>query len=176
MNVEVRISRSLCDQVRSNLIRPHAVAAERLGFLFGKLADSDTLQPLVLLHRYRSLRDEQYVDDPSSGGRMDASAIRETMQETLDGRPDREGVFHVHLHDHDGPPILSPMDRAELPELIHCFRAISSKSGHGILLLSNTHAHAWVWLPQANEPVQAARVIVVGTPLHISERNDNVKR
>lgn len=172
MTPEIRMSRYLYDEVRTDLERPHPFAAERLGFLFGKLGNRGTSNPLVLLHRYGGLRDDQYVDDPRSGGRMDSSGIREAMQEVLDHRKEQEGAFHVHLHEHHGPTGLSLMDRREIPELVRSLRAVGRSAPHGFLVLSLDHGLGWVWLPQADEPLEASRITVVGAPISVFERQE----
>ena len=61
--IEVRLSRRLCNEIRANIIRPHPIAFERVGFVYGKLDDPGSTNPLVLLYRYSPVPDEQYLDD-----------------------------------------------------------------------------------------------------------------
>ena len=67
MNVRIRIARRLYEQVRADLSRPHPFAAERVGFLFGRLGNVGTDDPLILMTTYSTLADERYIDDPFSG-------------------------------------------------------------------------------------------------------------
>ena len=117
MTVDVRLTRPLYDQVMNDLLRPHPFAAERVGFLFCKLAITEN-DALVLLSGYESLHDERYIDDPSAGARIDTVAIRGAMQRVINRR---EGVFHVHLHKCPGIPRFSEMDREELPRVVAGF-------------------------------------------------------
>ena len=83
MNVRIRLTRGLYDQVRADLARPHAFAAERVGFLFGRLGNAETVEPMILFTGYRSLDEERYINDPNSGARIDSQAIRGAMQEVI---------------------------------------------------------------------------------------------
>src|SRR5437870_3440365 len=166
---EVRLTRHLHRLIRADLERPHPFAAERVGFGFGKLANLEGSEALVLLHRYKPVRDDYYVLNPRFGACIGPDAIRDAMQEVRDRRGTREGAFHVHLHDHAGEPRLSGPDRAGLPPLIPGLRRMGMDGAHGLLVLSQDHGIAWVWLPEGPEPVRASRVVVVGAPLGIFE-------
>ncbi len=162
MTVKVRIPRKLLDNVRADLSRPHAFAAERIGFLFGRLAAAD--QALVLLTGYEPVADDRYINDPWSGARIDSTAIRGAMQSVLDRG---EGGFHVHLHHWPGRPVLSRMDAKEIPPVVTGLRRVGLAQAHGIVLLHEVECAAWVWLPGKEEAVEAESVSVVGFPLSI---------
>ena len=129
MNVRIRMTRRLYEQVRADLLRPHAFTAERVGFLFGRLSYAGPTDPIVLLTGYSPLDDDRYIDDPHSGARIDSQAIRDAMQGVLDRR---EGVFHVHMHDFPGKPHFSWMDRTSCPASSPAFRpsARDSRTGY----------------------------------------------
>jgi proteasome lid subunit RPN8/RPN11 len=166
MNFRIRIARWLYEQVRADLSRPHPFAAERVGFLFGRLGNVGTDDPLILMTTYSTLADERYIDDPFSGARIDSQAIRGAMQEVLNRG---EGVFHVHSHEWPGRPYFSRLDRQELPRLIPSFQAVGPTQAHGLFLLSQDQCMAEVWMPGAGEPVEAVRITVVGYPMQIVE-------
>ncbi len=166
MNVRVRITRSLYDRVRADLSRPHRFAAERVGFLFTRLGNTGTAEPIVLITEYSSLADDRYIDDPKSGARIDSNAIRGAMQQVIDRH---EGVFHVHIHQFTGRPFFSEMDREELPRLIPSFRAVGPAFAHGLFLMNEDECTAAVWLPGTSSSITAARLSVVGYPFHMSE-------
>lgn len=165
MNVKVRIQRSLLDEVRADLARPHPIAAERVGFLFGQLADANG--PLVLLTDYEPLADERYIDDPYAGARIDSQAIRGAMQSVLDRK---QGAFHVHMHQWSGYPVMSYMDAEEIPRVVTGLRRVGPTLANGIVLLHEVECAAWVWLPGEENAAEAASVSVVGFPFHISWR------
>ncbi|MBL8799390.1 MAG: hypothetical protein JNM56_36240 [Planctomycetia bacterium] len=164
MNVRLRLTRQLYDQVRRDLLRPHPFAAERVGFLFARLGNVGTAAPLVCFTAYRPLADERYIDDPHSGARIDSQAIRAAMQQVIDRG---EGAFHMHMHAWPGKPHFSPMDRNELPRLIPSFQAVGPGCAHGLLLLSHDACAAEVWLPGSKRSVEAARISVVGFPMQL---------
>lgn len=165
MNVKVRIQRSLLDEVRADLARPHPFAAERVGFLFGQLADADG--PLVLLTDYEPVADERYIDDLYAGARIDSQAIRGAMQGVLDRK---QGAFHVHMHHWPGHPVMSHMDAEEIPRVVTGLRRVGPTLANGIVLLHDVECAAWVWLPGEDNAVEAASVSVVGFPFHITWR------
>ena len=67
MRVTVRLPRPLLDEVRADLARPHRFAAERIGFLYGRLRGAGDGQKLILLTGYAALDDARYIDDPEVG-------------------------------------------------------------------------------------------------------------
>ena len=162
MNVRIRLTRVLHDQVRTDLSRPHPFAAERVGFVFGRLGNDGTAAPIILLTGYEPLADERYINDPFAGARIDSQAIRGAMQSVIDRG---EGAFHVHLHDGRGKPRFSTMDRDELPRLIPSFQAVGPKLAHGLFLLSTDECAADVWLPGNAKPIEPDRITIVGYPL-----------
>lgn len=166
MNIRIRLTRTLYDRVRADLHRPHPFAAERVGFLFAKLGNAGTADPIVVFTDYAPLADDRYIDDPFAGARIDSQAIRGAMQQVIDRK---KGVFHVHLHGFTGRPAFSPMDRDELPRLIPGFRAVGPTLPHGLFLMNEDQCMGEVWLPGQNGPVEAARVSVVGQPFHLSD-------
>jgi hypothetical protein len=162
MTVGIKITRELYVQVLDDLRRPHEYAYERVGFLTAKLGNRSGEHALVHLTDYNAVPDDQYIDDHTSGARINSAAIRGAMQRVLDSR---DGAFHVHLHDHRGRPDFGEMDREEIPRVVSGLRVAGPDAPHGMLLLSANHAAAWVWLPGLTEPVTASRISVVGFPL-----------
>lgn len=163
MKVTIRLTRHLYQEVIADLRRPHPFATERVGFLFGRIGNANTESPIVLLTRYKPLADDRYINDPTTGARIDSQAIRSVMQDVLDHG---EGAFHTHMHEWPGKPAFSWLDRDELPRLIPSFQVVGPKAIHGLFLLSEDECISDVWLPGSKKGVQAARVSIVGYPLH----------
>lgn len=170
MTIHLKIPRALYTSIRADLVRPHSFAAERVGFARARLGTGEGDNRLVLLTGYTPVADTNYIDDPKSGARIDATAIREAMQTILE---EEVGLFHVHLHDFPGVPGLGRMDQREIPELIKTFRATGPKYPHGILLLSSDSLSSWVWLPGKSEAAVPARTTVVGMPLYVRPPTDD---
>jgi hypothetical protein len=119
MPITIHFPRGLYRKVLADLRRPHRHAAERIGFLYGRLAPGEV--PLVVMTRYVPVLDEQYMVDDTVGARINGDAIRAAMQGVLDTG---DGVFHTHLHEWPGTPSFSRADDEELPKLIPAFRAV----------------------------------------------------
>jgi hypothetical protein len=164
-----RFLKQLYVRVREDLARGHEFAYERIGFLSAKLGNQSGDEPLVLFTNYYAVPDNQYIDDPHSGARINSTAIREAMQLVLDTGV---GLFHVHTHGGHGKPGFSYMDLEETPRIVSSLQVAGPTQAHGMVLLSNDHCIAHVWMPGAIKPIAADRVSVVGYPLEIfdSER------
>jgi hypothetical protein len=167
MNIKLRITRTLLADVRADLSRPHPFAAQRVGFLYGRLVSAGS--PLVLMTEYEPVADDRYIDDPRSGARIDSQAIRTAMQGVLDRG---QGGFHVHMHHGPGGPILSRIDVEEVPAVVTGFRRVGPVHAHGMLLLHAEECVAWVWLPGNDKPLTAESISVVGFPLQILRSDD----
>jgi hypothetical protein len=166
MKLRFRLLKGLHDRVREDLARRHEFAFERVGFVSAKLGNRGTDEVLVLATNYHPVADENYIDDPRSGARINSAAIREAMQLVLDTG---EGLFHVHWHAHRGRPGFSSMDLKETPRIVSGLRVVGPDQAHGMLLLSNNHCIAHVWTPAGSEPVVADGVTIVGYPMEILE-------
>jgi hypothetical protein len=166
----IKMTGALYAEMLGDLARPHPFAGERVGFVLGRYGSLGNSSFLVLLHRYYSIPNHQYIADHAVGARIGKEAITWGMQAAYRGRPMREGVFHVHLHAHKGKTDMSGVDRRETPEVVRGFRTVGADAIHGILILSLDHAAGWVWLPGSNELAVAASVCVIGHPIQIFEK------
>jgi len=166
MSPHIRLPRSLYDAMQADLRRPHPFAHERVGFLYGRLANAGTARPLILMTGYAPLDDDRYLNDPRVGARIDSAAIRSAMQGVIDRG---EGVFHAHLHAWPGSPAFSLTDRAELPRLVSSFQTVGRVHANGLFLLSDDEAYAEVWLPEQKAPLPASRINIVGFPMSLIE-------
>jgi hypothetical protein len=166
MTPQIRLPRALYDAMQANLRRPHPFAGERVGFLYGRLANAGTDRPLILMTAYDPLDDDRYLPDPTVGARIDSAAIRSAMQGVIDRG---EGVFHTHLHAWPGAPRFGLTDQAELPRLVPSFQTFGRHQAHGLFLLSDDGAYADVWMPGRKSPAAASRICVVGFPMLLIE-------
>lgn len=169
MTVEIRLNGALHADIIRDLTRPHPFAAERVGFVFGRTGTLADQGRLILLNRYHSIPDDQYLDDPMVGARIGSEALTLAMQDVYHGRPAREGIFHVHLHGHRGEPGMSAVDRREIPRLIPGFQSVGREAAHGIIILSADHGSGWVWLRGCTEAARADRISVIGAPVGVFE-------
>ena len=166
MKIEIKLTGRLYAEIIRDLTQPHPFAAERVGFVFGRMG---SLGRLILLNRYHSIPDDQYVDDPTVGARIGREALTWTMQAVYQGRPMREGIFHIHLHGHKGEIRMSRVDSHEIPRLLPGFQSMGRDAAHGIIILSLDHGSGWVWYPGNKEPCPADRISVIGVPIGVFE-------
>jgi hypothetical protein len=164
MTWAIRVPKTMLDDIRADLRRPHPFAAERVGFLLARAGNQTGSEWLVLPHAYLPVPDHQYIDDPKVGARIGSDAIRSVMQSLL-----RQGAsgLHVHMHEHHGTPRFSRVDISNYPPLVAGFRNVAPGMAHGAMLLSENSCDALVWLPGRSEPVHGGRVVVVGRPLRV---------
>lgn len=164
MTLFFRIPKRTYGDIRRDLARPHDYAAERVGFAKARLGTAEGQDRIILITGYAPVNDDHYIDDPSSGARIDSNAIRRAMEIILQ---ESVGLLHVHIHDFPGSPRLGKMDRREIPRLVDTFRATGPQAPHGILLLSGDSFSCWVWLPGQGKALVPERATVVGMPLFI---------
>ncbi|MFT3783538.1 MAG: hypothetical protein QM790_16110 [Nibricoccus sp.] len=162
MKIILRIPAEYYAAALEDLHREHRFAAERVGFFSTSSSIAGANETIVCVTGYRSIPDEDYIDDKYSGARINTHAIRSALQRILD---DRCGQLHVHLHWHLGIPRPSGMDSKELPPLIQSMVSVASDQVHGGLILSRDAAFATLWLSGSSRPKPSARISVVGFPM-----------
>jgi hypothetical protein len=167
MNVIVKITGALYGEILDDLRRRHPFAAERVGFASGRIGTLRDGGRMLLLTRYQSIPDDQYIDDPSVGARIGSEAITKAMQAAYFGRQAREGVFHVHLHSNRGTTGMSATDHREIPPMIPGFQSVGRQAPHGIIIVSLDHGSVWVWLPGSEKAIRAASIAVIGAPIGV---------
>lgn len=156
----LRMPRVLLEQMRADLRRPHDFAAERVGFLLAREAEGCG-EKLILARRYEPVLEEEYLRDPQVGARINREAIRRMLGYALEG----ESIFHVHLHEHLGTPLFSPVDEENLRELMPSFCAVAPQAIHGALLLSGDQGTALGWKFGREAAFAVSRITCIGTPL-----------
>lgn len=128
----VKIPRELLQTALDDLERPHRFAAERLGF-FSFRQSLDREVPLLLCSDYHAIPDEQYIRDPTCGGRIGGEAIQAAM-----GRSFRSGSgqMWVHTHGRHGHPGASGTDRREGPRVVQSCANAQPNSLHAWAVIS----------------------------------------
>ncbi len=165
MRVTFKITRRLLGIVRDNLNRPHAFAAERVGFLSCRMAALKPEGCLVLAHRFHPVADEDYVRDFSVGAMMGAAAIRKALQFALSNEV---GMFHVHAHEHTGLPRFSGVDLRETAKFVPDFWHVRPHAAHGAIVLSLDSIAGLCWYPLISAPISISRFSIVGSPMWFS--------
>jgi hypothetical protein len=161
MKVEFKIPACLVDGIRTDLARPHAYAAERVGFIHGGVAPiRDGI--IVLGEGYQPVEDEDYLDDPSVGAMMGAGAIRNALQFAYQNRV---SMFHIHMHEHSGRPWFSRVDLHENAQFVPDFLNVRPEFPHGALVLSLDSVSGLCWVPHQEKPIRISKFSIVGAPL-----------
>jgi hypothetical protein len=167
MKAKIKMTSVLYREIMTDLARRHPFAAERVGFVFGRIGSLADDSKLVLLTRYHSIPDSHYLKDRTVGARIGGEAITWAMQAVYYGRASREGIFHIHCHEHTGEPGMSGIDRHDLRNLMPGFQSVGRESAHGIIILSRDHGRGWVWLPGRKESIAADTIDIIGAPIAI---------
>lgn len=144
MTTTFKITRRLFAAVQTDLVRRHAFASERVGWLICRVGDASDGSLIVLAHEYQPVADTDYLNDPSVGAMMGPAAIRKALQVALS---QRASVFHVHLHNHRGPPRLSGTDTRETAKFVPDFWNVRPELPHGAVVLSRDAACGRCWYP-----------------------------
>lgn len=161
MRVAVKITSALLDLVRRDLVRPHAFAHERVGFLTaGAAAVSGGL--MLLVREYISVADEDYEFAPKVGARIGSNAMRKAVQVAY--RP-ASALLHVHTHGGRGLPGFSGVDLESGNEFVPGFFQSSPKMPHGLLVLSDNGATGLLWLESGKPSVSIDRFIRIDQPI-----------
>lgn len=162
--IRLRMTRAQLEAMLADLRRPHPFAFERIGFLC--CTQSKTPSGYLLIgYRYIAIDDERYIRDKSVGARFDSTAIRTGMQLAL-----TEGatIFHVHVHEHTGPPRMSQVDAREMQQLMPCFVNVCPERLQGALVLSADRAYARVWgTALETNGIDVSRITSVGDRVRV---------
>ncbi len=168
MLINLKITRSLFNQMYSDLIRPHPFAYERVGFLYVRPGYINSKTLLLLATKYMPVPDERYIKDDSVGARINSTAIRSTMQMIMDSC---EGALHVHIHLHNGKPVFSRTDNHELSKLIPSLKTVGVNLPHGALLLSKDNFNAVLSIPKQKKLKEVRKLSIIGNPVEFMEAN-----
>lgn len=161
MKTTLKITAGLLAQVRSDLIRPHPFAHERVGFISAGLS-SIGQDLLILARQYRPVDDGDYLDDPSVGAMMGPAAIRKALQWAMEHG---HALLHVHTHGGHGIPGFSPVDLKENARFVPDFHKVAPCSPHGALVLSDTAARGQLWLDRNSASLEIDSFVEVGGSL-----------
>ena len=162
MRAHLRVTQGLVDNARSDLMRPHAFAHERVAFItckFGALANGDIA---ILADGYHPVADEDYIRDLRYGALIGSGAFRSALQLAF---THNVGLFHTHLHPHHGIPRPSRIDLRETAKFVPDFFNVRPALPHGALILSLDALSGRVWMTARTSPRPIAQVTIVGAPI-----------
>ena len=164
MKISFRLTSILADSIRHDLRRPHPFAFERVGFITGRFGKSASGRLLVLGYEYHPVADEDYVEDHRFGALLGAEGFRKIFQIAFN---QDVGVFHVHMHEHNGKPRFSGIDIREMARYVPDFFNARPTVSHGALVLSLNSISGSCWLSKKSKGVPISEFTVVGRPMNI---------
>jgi hypothetical protein len=130
--------------------------------MFARQDTADKGGLLLLVTDYLSIPDAHYINDPGVGARIGSAAVRSVMERAFSTR---EGILHVHQHEHSGPPRFSRIDRRELGKLIPSFHNLGGSAAHGALVFSLNNVTGLIWTTKQGPLQPIRKVSTVGYPL-----------
>ena len=142
MKIIFRTTDRFLKDVRADLSRPHPFAAERVGFISVRAAANNEAL-LLIAADYHPLSDDEYIEDRSVGAMMGQEAIRKALNVAL---LQSAGMFHVHMHEHEGRPRFSRIDLREQIKFVPDFFKVRQGMPHGAIVLSRDLANGRAWL------------------------------
>jgi len=170
----IRIPNTMLNLIKNDLRRPHDFAFERIGFIGSRHKVLSTGTTIIFMTDYFPVPDNQYINDPDVGARINSTAIRESLQRIIDHKI---GVFHTHYHTFSAnSPEFSFTDMKDNPEIIKSFGYADKKQVHGMIVLGNSEMNALVKIPGESELRQVTRIIGVGYPMTISIPAKTIER
>lgn len=159
--------RDLLLEIHADLSRPHEHAAERVGFVACRLAGLPNDGIAILAQTYLPVADDQYERSFVVGAMMNADAIRTALEYSYNRRT---AMFHVHRHDHRGPPLFSAIDMSEASRFVPDFWKVQPELVHGALVLSFDAAHGQWWDPHTRQARPFDEYITVGRPMTLQRK------
>jgi hypothetical protein len=159
MNHEMKITNRFLKEIRKNLYRPHSFAYERVGFVYCKATKEGSL----IASTYEAIADELYKKDKMVGAKFSGDAIFAAMKRSL---KTKEGVFHIHIHEHKGEPHLSGIDIKSVLEISNSMADVNPNVKHGCILLSEDWCKTYV-LTNDKKRLEAIKTNVIKFPFSI---------
>ena len=162
MRATFRIASGMLDDLRRDLERSHEFAFERVGFVFCRFGSLGSDGIVILAHAYMPLLDEEYIDDSRFGALIGPGAFRRALEYSLESPV---GIFHMHMHSHEGPPTPSRIDLDESAKFVPDFFHIRGRVPHGALIASRNSMSGRIWISPTGRPTPIAEIGIVGAPL-----------
>lgn len=157
MNIVFRATDIFMAGVRADLVRAHAFAHERVGFISVRAAQGAGALTLVA-ESYYPVADGDYIPDHTVGAMVGQEGFRKALEIAL---LKRVGIFHVHMHTLPARLWFSTIDLREQLRFVPDFFKVRKEMPHGAIVLSPTSAAGRAWVSPA-KIVPIAEFNVVG--------------
>jgi hypothetical protein len=162
MRILFKITGRLLESITEDLRRPHAFAAERVGFISCRVGKLPPNGLVILAQEYHPVADGDYVEDAGVGAMMNSAAIRKALQFAY-GR--EVGMFHVHMHGHSGMPVPSSIDLRETAKFVPDFWHVRPELPHGAVIVSKDGVSGRCWYPGHQTPREISEIVIIGSKL-----------
>lgn len=149
--------------VRSDLMRAHDFAHERIGFISTRAAAGRD-HTVLLAEDYHPVADEDYIHDPMVGARIGQDALRKALNLAL---LNPVSVLHVHMHMEGRRLWFSHIDLTEQLKYVPDFFKVRRTMPHGALVLSPRSAAGRIWF-DAKRIVPIAEFNIAGAQLQVT--------
>lgn len=149
----------------NDLKRPHPFAMERVGFFSTNMSNAGPYFKIITVTGYHLVDDNDYIDDPYIGAKINGTAIRQAMQRILTSGM---GCLHVHLHNQTGKPGPSLTDLKSLPEVAKAFHNADPKPASGFAIFSQNSVYCMANASKEYKPFEVDQLTVVGYPMHFA--------
>lgn len=159
MNIHIKITEALMEQVRTDLHRRHPFAFERVGFLTAGATRSREGDILLLCRGYHPVADEDYEPSATVGAQIGSDAMRKAIEVAYAGK---SALLHIHTHGGRGVPAFSRTDLVSGAQFVPGFFNALPRTPHGLLVLSNTSAQGLVWTAKSAKPQRVDGFTQVG--------------
>lgn len=159
MKIRLKIHADLLEGIRRDLERPHAFAAERVGFVTAGVAVSGEWL-LLLAREYHPVADEDYLRDFSAGATIGSDAMGKAAERAYEPR---SALLHIHYHGGRGKPAFSGTDLRSGAEFVPGFFHVTAKMPHGMLVLSDDSATGMLWLDGKKDGTDIDEFVSVGS-------------
>jgi hypothetical protein len=162
LNVKFRIPKALKKKINFDLSRKHNYAYERVGFVLTRTHWIDD-EAIILAYDYKSVADDDYIEDREVGARINSSAIKQALEKAY---YEKCGIFHVHSHSHLEKPLESCSDIAGIRPLIESISRIDKTQLFGYIIFSENSALCQIKSPNNKSFIESSVYSEVGYPMN----------
>jgi hypothetical protein len=162
MSVFFKITETLLDHIKRDLIRRHPFTYERVGFLTCRAGVIEPEGWVLLGADYYPVEDDDYLPDETVGALIGPTAIRKALQIAYN---EPVSIVHVHLHSHRGQTHLSEIDEDETAKLIPNFWNVRPNLPHAAVVFSLDSMCGFLWDPVSKKRLLINDFTIVDAPM-----------
>jgi hypothetical protein len=168
MKTIFRATETFMTKVRSDLLRVHPFAWERVGFITVRSAYAGE-NLLLFAQDYFPVSDNDYLPDETVGAKIGHEGFRKVLEIAL---LNPVGIFHVHRHLDSAHLWFSRTDLREQLRFVPDFFKVRPNMPHGALVLDQYSAAGRIWL-DAKTIMTIAEFNIVGNQVTLLKGADD---